>query len=62
MAKTLFRAPKGWNDIGYHNEEVLTPNMDRLAQEGVKLEQNYAMVREINLSFLSTKGIHKFKI
>ncbi len=62
MAKKLFCALKGWNDIGYHNEEVLTPNMDRLAQEGVKLEQNYAMVREINLSFLSTKGILKFKI
>ena len=28
----------GWNDIGYHNKEVHTPNHDKLANAGVKLE------------------------
>lgn len=32
---------QGWNDIGYHNPEVLTPNIDRLAAEGTRLEQYY---------------------
>ncbi|XP_013412440.1 arylsulfatase J [Lingula anatina] len=32
----------GWNDIGYHNDEVKTPTLDRLAAEGVKLENYYA--------------------
>lgn len=31
----------GWNDIGYHNEKVITPNLDRLAKGGVRFEQHY---------------------
>lgn len=31
----------GWADIGYHNSEVKTPNLDRLAKEGVELDQHY---------------------
>ncbi|XP_013411686.1 arylsulfatase I-like [Lingula anatina] len=31
----------GWNDIGYHNDQVKTPTLDRLAAEGVKLENYY---------------------
>ena len=31
----------GYNDIGYHNPDILTPHMDRLAGEGVILEQSY---------------------
>ncbi|XP_066269664.1 arylsulfatase B-like [Branchiostoma lanceolatum] len=31
----------GWNDIGYHSSLIHTPNLDRLAQEGVKLENYY---------------------
>lgn len=33
---------QGWNDIGYHGSDVLTPNLDRLAAEGVRLNQFYA--------------------
>jgi arylsulfatase A-like enzyme len=33
---------QGWNDIGYHGSDVMTPNIDRLAAEGAKLEQFYA--------------------
>ena len=32
----------GWNDIGYHNPEVISPNLDKLANEGVILDRNYA--------------------
>ncbi len=31
----------GWADIGYHNSEIKTPNLDRLAKEGVELDQHY---------------------
>ncbi len=27
----------GWNAVGYHNDEVWTPNIDRLCSEGVEL-------------------------
>ncbi len=33
----------GWNDIGYHNAEIKTPHLDRLASQGVRLGQHYAM-------------------
>ena len=25
----------GWNDVGYHGSQIETPNIDRLAREGV---------------------------
>ncbi len=31
----------GWKDVGYHGSEIRTPNLDRLAAEGVRLEQFY---------------------
>lgn len=31
----------GWNDVGYHNPELKTPNIDQLANEGVVLNQFY---------------------
>lgn len=33
----------GWNDVGYHGSFIKTPNIDRLANEGVKFEQHYVM-------------------
>ena len=34
----------GWGDIGYNNpENVYTPNLDRLAAEGVTFTQHYTM-------------------
>lgn len=32
----------GWNDVGFHNPEIRTPHLDRLAREGVELEAHYA--------------------
>ncbi len=31
----------GWHDVGYHGCEIRTPNLDRLAEQGVKLENYY---------------------
>ena len=32
----------GYNDVGYHNPKILSPNIDQLAKSGVILEQHYA--------------------
>jgi arylsulfatase A-like enzyme len=31
----------GWHDVGYHGSDIKTPNLDRLAAAGVKLERHY---------------------
>ena len=31
----------GWKDVGYHGSDVRTPNIDKLAQTGARLEQFY---------------------
>ena len=31
----------GWGDVGYHGSKIGTPNIDRLAQRGVQLNQFY---------------------
>ncbi len=33
----------GWADVGYHGSEIQTPNIDRLATEGVRFGHHYAM-------------------
>ncbi len=32
----------GWADVGYRGSEIQTPNIDRLAEEGVRLERFYS--------------------
>src|SRR5262245_56498771 len=32
----------GWKDVGFHGSEIKTPNIDRLAATGARLEQFYA--------------------
>ncbi|NNF44788.1 MAG: arylsulfatase, partial [Phycisphaerales bacterium] len=32
---------QGWNDVGYHNPEIRSPNLDRLAGTGVELDCHY---------------------
>ena len=31
----------GYNDVSWHNDEILTPNMEKLAKEGIILESAY---------------------
>jgi arylsulfatase A-like enzyme len=31
----------GWKDVGFHGSDIETPNIDKLAQEGARLEQFY---------------------
>ncbi len=31
----------GWHDIGYHESDIQTPNLDALAEAGLKLENYY---------------------
>lgn len=33
---------QGWKDVGYHGSDIKTPNIDRLAAGGTRLEQFYA--------------------
>jgi len=32
----------GWKDVGFNGSDIKTPNLDKLAAEGVKMEQFYA--------------------
>ncbi len=32
----------GWKDVGYHGSDIKTPNIDKLAEDGARLEQFYA--------------------
>jgi arylsulfatase A-like enzyme len=31
----------GWGDIGYHNSEIRSPNLDKLARTGIELNRHY---------------------
>ena len=31
----------GWNDVGYHGSSIDTPNIDRIAREGIELDRFY---------------------
>ncbi len=33
---------QGWKDVGFHGSDIRTPNLDKLAENGVRLEQFYA--------------------
>ena len=31
----------GWGDIGYNSDDILSPNLDKLAENGIKFSQHY---------------------
>lgn len=33
----------GWKDVGFHGSDILTPNLDKLAKGGTRLEQFYTL-------------------
>ena len=52
----------GFNDIGYMNPDVISPNMDGLAAEGVILDRNYAQpICSPSRSALMT-GVYPYKM
>jgi len=38
----IFSDDQGWKDVGFHGSDIRTPTIDRLAQDGARLEQFYA--------------------
>lgn len=51
----------GWNGVNYHNEEVHTPNINALAEKGVKLESFYAFSWCAPSRFALLTGRHAWK-
>ncbi|XP_055958305.1 arylsulfatase B [Patella vulgata] len=51
----------GWNDIGFRNPDMITPNMDKLANQGVIFESAYVLpvCSPSRAAFMS--GIYPFK-
>ena len=52
----------GFNDVGYHNPEVISPTIDSLATSGVILDRNYVqpVCTPSRASLLS--GMYPYKI
>lgn len=38
LSITIF---SGWNDVGWHNPDIKTPNLDRMARGGVIFNSSY---------------------
>ena len=32
----------GWNDVSWHNPDIISPNLESLARGGIRLENHYA--------------------
>jgi arylsulfatase A-like enzyme len=45
----------GWADVGYHHSQIMTPNIDRLAKQGVRFQQHYVqpMCTPTRVAFLT---------
>jgi arylsulfatase A-like enzyme len=51
----------GWNDVGFHNKQVMTPNIDKLHKEGCEINRNYTFtVCGPTRSMIQT-GIYAYK-
>ena len=58
----FFALNSGFNDVGYQNPIVITPNIDKLAADGVILDRNYVQpVCTPTRSALMT-GMYPYKI
>ncbi|XP_042856677.1 arylsulfatase B-like [Penaeus japonicus] len=52
----------GWNDVSWHNDQVVSPNMQQLVDTGVQLEQSYVqpLCTPSRSAFLT--GLYPFRI
>ncbi|XP_061181266.1 arylsulfatase I-like [Saccostrea echinata] len=52
----------GWNDVGWHNPDIYTPNLDKLAHSGVILNSSYVhpICTPSRNSFLT--GVYPFRV
>ena len=54
----------GWGDVGFHGGQVPTPNLDRLASEGLELEQHYVypVCTPTRVAFLTGRYASRFGV
>jgi len=54
----------GWHDIGYHQSDVMTPHIDRLAAGGIRLNQHYVypVCSPTRVGFLTGRGPSRFGV
>lgn len=52
----------GWNDVGFHNDDMITPNIDKLAKLGVILNSSYVqpVCTPSRNAFMT--GVYPFKV
>lgn len=53
---------QGWKDVGFHGSDIQTPNLDRLAQGGARLEQFYGqpMCTPSRASLMTGRYPHRY--
>ena len=51
---TIMTDDQGWQDVGYHDDTFVTPTIDYLADNGVKLNNFYVQVRVLIVLSLTT--------
>ncbi|KAL4235780.1 hypothetical protein ACF0H5_004171 [Mactra antiquata] len=52
----------GWNDVGFHNEDMITPNIDKLAKLGVILNSSYVQPVCTPSRHSWMTGVYPFKV
>lgn len=52
----------GWNDVGFHNSDMITPNIDKLAKQGVIFNSSYVqpVCTPTRNAFMT--GVYPFKV
>src|SRR5512139_2481097 len=52
----------GWKDVGFHGSDIATPNLDRLASGGARLEAFYAqpMCTPSRAALMSGRYPHRY--
>ncbi|OAF69080.1 hypothetical protein A3Q56_03173 [Intoshia linei] len=51
----------GYNDVGYHNPDVITPTIDKLVKKGIKLDNHYALPLCTPSRYAIMSGVYPFR-